>query len=215
MYSLAFKELELKGKLSNTKVQEIIKNLVVITGGARSGKSKFAERLAQESGESVVYIATMEQLETDTESCHRISRHRERRPAHWHTIEQPYNVNEVVDELEPGTRTCILDCLSLYVSNIVLLDYAGDAIDMDRLEEHVLSSVNDLIDSIARQSGTNFFVVTNEVGWGIVPENGLARAYRDLLGVANQVLAGAASEVWMCCSGLQLKLKPSARAPVA
>jgi adenosylcobinamide kinase/adenosylcobinamide-phosphate guanylyltransferase len=187
-------------------------NLTVITGGARSGKSKFAESLAARGDTQVVYIATMERLVCDPEAVERIQRHRDRRPPHWLTVEQPVDAHKAVDALFDQTRSCIFDCLSLYVSNL-LLDGYDETLSMAVLEEKILGAAEELLRSISCKSQTHFYVVTNEVGWGVVPENGLARSYRDLLGLTNQLFARSASEVWLSCLGLQLKLKPQAHQP--
>lgn len=194
-------------KLSNPVSIGNANNLTLITGGARSGKSTFAESLASRACTKVVYVATMEQMQSDLEAAERIRRHRERRPPHWATVERPLNAHEAIDSLGSESLACIFDCLSLYVSNIVLDGYQETA-SMGSLEEKVLASVGQLLEAMKRSASAQFFVVTNEVGWGVVPENGLARVYRDLLGVTNQLFARSAGEVWLCCSGLQLKLKP-------
>jgi len=181
-------------------------NLTLITGGARSGKSDFAERQALALEAPVFYIATMEEIESDGEGVERIKRHRGRRPKEWVTIEVPKLVHEAVDKLPQGRAACIIDCLSLYVSNLVL-SHRFVSGDFSQAEENVIDAVDKLVDSCVARSEIEFFVVTNEVGWGIVPENNLARAYRDLLGFANQRMARAASSVYLCCVGLQTKLK--------
>lgn len=193
--------------MSNLNPDDALANLTVITGGARSGKSKFAESLAARENAQVVYIATMERLPSDPEAVERIQRHRERRPPHWLTIEQPVEAHKAVDLLTGETKSCIFDCLSLYVSNL-LLDGYDDSLSMAVLEDKILGAAEVLLRSIAHKPQTYFYVVTNEVGWGVVPENGLARSYRDLLGLTNQLFARSANEVWLSCVGLQLRLKP-------
>lgn len=196
--------------MSNTRISEPLNNLTLITGGARSGKSRFAETLASSSTNPVVYLATMEHVESDAESRIRIKRHRERRPSDWTTVEQAHDVHTIVDKLDDGNITCILDCLSLYVSNVVLANFDGTAINAEKMEVAVFNAIEALIESIAAKSKIQFLVVTNEVGWGIVPENGLARIYRDLLGVANQSFAESAANVYLSCVGLQIALKQDA-----
>ncbi len=193
--------------MSNLSSGNALANLTVITGGARSGKSKFAESLAAGENAQVVYIATMERLPCDPEAVERIQRHRDRRPPYWLTVEQPVDAHKAVDALSGETRSCIFDCLSLYVSNL-LLDGYDESLSMAVLEGKILGAAEELLRSISRKERTHFYVVTNEVGWGVVPENGLARSYRDLLGLTNQLFAQSAGEVWLSCAGLQLKLKP-------
>ena len=182
-----------------------VKNLTLITGGARSGKSAFAEGLAQLFEGDVLYIATMEELHGDLESVARIKGHRERRPRHWQTFEVPFDVHDRIDSLPEGLGVCLIDCLSLYIANLLL---RSSSLDMNALESEVNEASDLLLAAIETRQDKQFIVVTNEVGWGVVPENGLARLYRDLLGLTNQRFAQAAGQVWLSCAGLQIKLKP-------
>ena len=184
-----------------------LENLTVITGGARSGKSLFAEKKAAAHAVKVAYIATMEAITEDPEAIDRIKRHQSRRPQTWLTVEQPLNAHTAVLAIEDDITVCIFDCLSLYVSNLVLDRYDQTANAL-LLEQKVLDACQLLLEAIADKRQTTFYVVTNEVGWGIVPENGLARLYRDLLGTTNQLFAQKAKEVWLSCSGQQIRLKP-------
>lgn len=183
-----------------------VKNLTLITGGARSGKSSFAEMLADRSGEQVLYIATMEEVIDDGEAVERIKRHRERRPNSWRTLEVPFHVHAAIAEIPRGTQVCLIDCLSLYVSNM-LLDLHEKVDSAKELEDPIQEAAANLLMAMSKRPEIRFIVVTNEVGWGIVPEHKLARSYRDLLGIVNQQFAQSAGEVWLSCVGLQLKLK--------
>lgn len=166
--------------------------LIFVTGGARSGKSSYAERLAARTGEGVTYLATAQAF--DDEMRQRIARHRSDRPAEWHTLEEPLNVVEALQNAQ--TPTLLLDCLSLWVSNLMLADWTdGD----------ILAAADALVEARA-QGGTTIFV-TNEVGFGIVPDNALARRYRDTLGWVNQRVAAASDEAYLLASGLPLRLK--------
>ncbi len=193
----------------NQKDIQVLKNLILITGGARSGKSAFAERLALAKGGPVVYLATMSSEVTDAETDQRIQEHRERRPRSWLTVEAPLQVGETIDKLPEETAVCLLDCLSLWISNI-LLSLCRDNLSLEANEAQISKAIERLYLSIKRQPAIQFIVVTNEVGSGVVPDNELARAFRDLLGSGNQYLAQAANEVWLSCVGLQLCLKPPA-----
>ncbi|MEZ4553867.1 MAG: bifunctional adenosylcobinamide kinase/adenosylcobinamide-phosphate guanylyltransferase [Dehalococcoidia bacterium] len=177
-----------------------------VTGGARSGKSRFAERLAAGTGREVVYIATLEPLDAEME--HRIARHRESRPAEWGTIEAPRDLLTALDAA-PVDACVLLDCLSLWVTNL-LLDAAPEAgpeavralaFDLER-------RVAALLDAASGRPGP-FIVVSNEVGAGLVPEHALGRAFRDLLGWANQQVAASASRAWLIVAGRTLELPPS------
>ncbi|CAN5613738.1 bifunctional adenosylcobinamide kinase/adenosylcobinamide-phosphate guanylyltransferase [soil metagenome] len=183
-----------------------VKNLTLITGGARSGKSAFAEALANSNGGHVLYIATMEEIVDDNEALERIRRHRERRPQSWRTVEVPFDVDQTVVKIPTDTDVCLIDCLSLYVSNMLLaLDEKSTT--AKELEDPIQEAASKLLSAIYSRPEIRFIVVTNEVGWGIVPEHKLARSYRDLLGLVNQQFAHAAGEVWLSCVGLQVKLK--------
>ncbi|ADV67734.1 bifunctional adenosylcobinamide kinase/adenosylcobinamide-phosphate guanylyltransferase [Deinococcus maricopensis] len=165
--------------------------LVFVTGGARSGKSAFAEARAHAlGGAGVTYLATAQAF--DDEMRDRIGRHRADRPAAWDTLEEPL---DVAGALRAARHPVVLlDCLSLWVSNLMLADHPDDAI---------LRRVDDLLAENTR----TLIVVTNEVGLGIVPDNALARRYRDVLGWANQRAARASTEAYLLASGLPLRLK--------
>jgi adenosylcobinamide kinase / adenosylcobinamide-phosphate guanylyltransferase len=164
--------------------------LIFITGGARSGKSSFAlARAAQLDGDAVSFIATAEAL--DDEMRTRIEHHQlERNPA-WQTLEQPLNIDLELCQ----HNVIVLDCVSLWVSNQLL---GNDT------EEQMLERARQLVASLESKT---LVVVTNEVGFGIVPDNALARAFRDALGRVNQHLARAASEAYLLVSGLPIRLK--------
>ncbi len=164
--------------------------MILITGGARSGKSAFAEKLAAKF-DRVVYIATAQAL--DDEMRRRIEAHKKRRPSSWVTVEAPFDAHEIIDGLRAD---CLLfDCLTVYLSNFLCRSTDG-------IEEYFRL----LIEALKNFSGRSI-VVTNEVGSGIVPMNELARDFRDQQGLINQRFAAAADEVYLCACGLPLKLK--------
>ena len=162
-----------------------------VIGGARSGKSSLALRLAHASGRPVTFVATGEAL--DDEMTDRIARHQVERPAHWHTVEAPRGLIDAVRGTDSDSFV-IVDCLSLWVSNLLLdgvADIETQAIDLQRvLTERRSPSV----------------VVTNEVGLGIVPDNALARSYRDVLGRVNAIVAGGAMEALFVIAGRVIRL---------
>ncbi len=182
------------------------KNLTLITGGARSGKSELAEELARDSKVKVHYLATMALWTDDSEGVARIAKHRLRRPSDWTTIEAPLALAQVVSELPVGPGVVIIDCLSLYVSNLTLDGYQEDC-DPYQREGPVVKSIQAVLSEIAKRKDLEFIAVTNEVGCGVVPENRLSRAYRDFLGTANQLFAQQAAVVWLLVAGLKLQLK--------
>lgn len=179
---------------------------ILITGGARSGKSRYAQELAVKLGEPVLFVATATAL--DEEMRQRIARHRRERPASWHTLEVTTGVGRRILEEVGGARVVLLDCVTLLVSN-VLTDYHSqmEQADLNRAEPAVMSEIRELTDCFS-QTRANFIVVTNEVGLGLVPDSPLGRVYRDLLGKANQLLAQAADEVYFMVAGMPLRVKP-------
>jgi adenosylcobinamide kinase / adenosylcobinamide-phosphate guanylyltransferase len=162
----------------------------LVIGGARSGKSSYAERQARESGLAVTYIATCEAR--DDEMSERITHHRERRPAEWHTIEEPLLLAEVLRREAAHDACLLVDCLTLWLTNAM---FAKREDEIDKL----LAALPALPGSIV--------LVSNEVGWGIVPENALARRFRDEQGRLNQRIAAIATDVTLVAAGLPLSLK--------
>jgi len=181
---------------------------ILITGGARSGKSSFAQELALSSGGPVLFVATA--VAGDEEMRQRIEEHRRRRPAAWHTLEVTTGVSRHITESIGAARVVVIDCVTLLVSNIVnqFLNETGEQADAALSEKAVAGEIDELIDCIHR-THARFIVVTNEVGMGLVPANQVGRLYRDLLGKANQRLAGQADEVYLMIAGLPLRVKPS------
>jgi adenosylcobinamide kinase/adenosylcobinamide-phosphate guanylyltransferase len=165
--------------------------LILVLGGARSGKSRYAERLISEYAPPWTYIATAEAL--DDEMRERIAQHRARRDTRWHTIEAPHALADAVRDA-PAEQPLLVDCLTLWLSNRLLLD-------ADIKEE-----TGTLVDTLAARTAPTI-AVANEVGLGIVPENALARRFRDAAGAANQMLAARADRVDFIAAGLPLRLK--------
>jgi len=184
-------------------------SITFITGGARSGKSRYAEKLARESKEKVIYIATAQAL--DQEMAHRIALHRQRRPAGWETIEEPEYVSGVLKNIRQSSKwtdygVILIDCLALLVSNRIPLDKAEDPAAWEDLRESLLAEINAIVYEAARIE-KHVIVVSNEVGMGLVPEYPLGRLYRDLLGEANQLVAASAGRVYFMVSGIPWKIK--------
>ena len=176
--------------------------IVLVTGGARSGKSRFAEQYAAKYGKEIAYIATAEIY--DEEMAFRVKLHRNRRPPEWQTYEAPHDAHEALRAAGKEHDTILFDCLTLYISNLICsLDGIKDS---DRNYRVIKESVDALITQAKANDGTSIFV-TNEVGAGIVPESHLAREYRDLAGIANQLMARAADEVWLVVCGLPVNVK--------
>ena len=172
--------------------------LVFITGAARSGKSSFAEKLAAEMAGPVTYIATC--VPGDAEMLERVARHQARRPAHWCTVEEPLDPASVIVENDDPGKVFLLDCITLLVLNLILDP------DMGLDEGGLLGQIAELA-RVSHEATAHVIIVSNEVGWGIVPGDPLSRMYRDVIGRANQALAAQADEVWFTVSGIPLELK--------
>lgn len=168
---------------------------IFITGGARSGKSSLAETLAQGFGTPLCYVATGEAR--DSEMAGRIAAHRARRGDGWLTVEEPLRLAEALRNADGRFRAVLVDCVTLWLTNLLLAHDDAEA---------ALDEVRALVDLLPDLT-TPLLLVSNEVGMGIVPDNALARTFRDLAGRANQMLAAAADEVYVSISGIPLKLK--------
>ncbi|OCQ52632.1 Bifunctional adenosylcobalamin biosynthesis protein CobU [Photorhabdus australis subsp. thailandensis] len=181
--------------------------MILITGGARSGKSLLAEKLAAQASKQVFYIATS--VVTDSEMAERIRLHRENRPSHWRTWEGYHDLGAVImTQTQPG-EAVILECITTLITNL-LFDLAGETppeqMDFAVLEMGIQQQISDLLATCACMTSP-IYLVTNELGMGIVPENRLARHFRDIAGRVNQRLAAAASEVFLMVSGIEVKIK--------
>jgi adenosylcobinamide kinase/adenosylcobinamide-phosphate guanylyltransferase len=178
--------------------------LTFILGGARGGKSAFALTLA-ERGQNVLFVATAEARDGDMSQ--RIERHRSERPGHWLTLEEPVRLAEGIQQTidTHAVDTVIIDCVTLWVSNILLMVDADDA--THRAEDEARARAEALLDVIATSSA-RWIVVSNEVGMGIVPSTKLGRDYRDLLGRVNQQIAAVADQVVFMIAGRALELRP-------
>ena len=165
--------------------------LTLVLGGARSGKSAFAETLAQERGRGV-YVATAERV--DDEMARRIEAHRARRGEGWRTVEAPLELADAVRR-ESGPHSCLLvDCLTVWLGNLL---HHGRDVD---------AALEELLESLRSAAGP-VVLVANEVGLGIVPDNAMARAFRDHAGRLNQAVAAIAERVYFVAAGIPLALK--------
>lgn len=179
--------------------------IILITGGARSGKSSFAEDYVTKNGTKIAYIATSQIY--DDEMAYRVKLHQKRRPESWRTYEAPFAAHDAINKAFSEHDTILFDCLTLYLSNYLCQDTV-QSFTMEQLNAEVKSMMNSLIKAVTSASAEKTCVfVTNEVGAGIVPENALARKYRDLAGLSNQQFANVANEVYFVVSGIPLKIK--------
>ncbi len=173
--------------------------ITFITGGARSGKSRFAEQLATGYGAPLGYLATAQSLDNEMEQ--RIGRHRQRRGDDWSTVEEALQLAQALTVHDGRFNVILVDCLTLWLSNLLLDEEPGE-----KTETRILDDVQGLATTLGNMT-TPVVIVSNEVGMGIVPENRLARIFRDIAGQANQIIAAAADEAWLVASGIPLRLK--------
>lgn len=184
-----------------------MKRVTLVTGGARSGKSRFAQELAGRAGGPVLFVATAEAR--DEEMRRRIAEHRRQRPAEWRTIEAPTQVGQEIQRNIGAARLVIVDCVTLLVNNIFNRhDCSDEALDADLVEKEAAAEVEGLIACLGKLDAS-FLIVTNEVGLGLVPPNVVGRVYRDVLGKANQMLAAQADEVYLLVAGIPVRVKPA------
>ncbi len=172
--------------------------LTLIIGGARSGKSAFAEKLAARH-EHVLFVATAEAL--DDEMRQRIAKHQENRPANWRTLEEPRAVAEAITGADAAHSVLLLDCLTLWVSNLLL-----DMEEQSGAEQHITAEAERLL-AAYEASNAEWVVVTNDVGGGVVPPTPLGRAFQDALGRVNQLVAARADKVYQMTAGLAVDVK--------
>ncbi|RKD22498.1 adenosylcobinamide kinase /adenosylcobinamide-phosphate guanylyltransferase [Caminicella sporogenes DSM 14501] len=185
------------------------KKIILITGGARSGKSSFAEKYVSEIGKKIAYIATA--IPFDDGMKNRIKRHRESRPSEWTTFEMYRDIYKHIQKIAKKHDTVLLDCMTIMITNLMFdnsnIDW--DKVDweeVDDIENDIKEQIVLLIDEV-KKAEINMVIVTNELGMGIVPESRLSRIFRDIAGRMNQLIAGKADEVYFIVSGIPVKIK--------
>ena len=166
---------------------------ILVTGGARSGKSSFAEKRTKQLGSSLIYIATSEIIDSEMEN--RVAEHQARRGSEWQTLHAPLKLTEALSEID-GKGPCLVDCLTIWLNNLIFHN------------EDTIVATKELI-KVLEQRSDPVVLVTNEVGSGIVPENALARRFRDEAGRMNQIISEVADEVYLSVSGIPLQIKPN------
>jgi adenosylcobinamide kinase/adenosylcobinamide-phosphate guanylyltransferase len=169
----------------------------LVVGGARSGKSRFALSV-QSAGARVAFIATAEARDADMTA--RIARHRAERPASWHTVEAPLALVSALRGLPPRTDAVLVDCLTVWVANLLLRGQADEAILADA----------DALAALIREGAYDLTLVSNEVGAGVHPETAPGLRFRDLLGLVNQRVAAACQQVTLMVAGVPLTIKAQA-----
>ena len=174
------------------------KELVVVLGGARAGKSDFAQELAQ-SGDRALFVATAEARDDDM--ARRIADHRARRPLGWDTLEEPVHLVDAIAPVVERYDMALLDCLTLWVSNHMLIDEGAPEV-----ESRILDATERLL-QLYEGGSAGWVVVSNEVGMGVVPPTPSGRDFRDILGRVNRMVASRADRVYLMVAGLALELK--------
>lgn len=178
--------------------------ITFITGGARSGKSSFALKTASALDGQKAYLATAEAL--DQEMKERIFKHKMERGVTWDTLEEPVKIADTLNGMTDRYDVVVLDCLTLWLSNLVCKNMDCDKEIDDFIE--LLKNISAISESPLRQTqNSKLFIVSNEVGMGIVPENELARRFRDFVGILNQKAAEVAHEVYLVTAGIPMKIK--------
>ena len=172
-----------------------MKKFIFILGGAKSGKSSYAMNLAKSTGKRIVFIATC--IPGDTEMKHRIKLHKKSRPRTWRVIEEGIHIDSALRKAKAGCDAILIDCMGLFISNLIAVEFSDKKIE---------KKVRQVIGQI-KKSASDVIVVSNEVGMGIVPDNPLARRFRDLLGRVNQMIAQSADEVIMMYAGIPMVMK--------
>lgn len=180
--------------------------LILVLGGARSGKSGFAEELAGRAGPRVVYVATA--TVGDQEMARRVAHHRARRPVNWQTVEEPFRPERAVRVYGGEADAVLVDCLTMWITNLLLDGPERPAEDTETL---ILERARELADA-AGPAPARVILVANEVGLGLVPDNPLGRNYRDIAGRVNQYLARRADQVYLVVAGLPVEIKSLSRA---
>lgn len=168
---------------------------VLVLGGARSGKTGFAERLAMRAGTRPAYLATAQAL--DAEMRDRVRAHREQRGPQFETIEEPLRLSAAITSAAKTHDAILVDCLTLWITNLIMA------------EENVAAAVDGLVETLVATTASRVILVSNEVGLGIVPDNAMARMFRDLAGAAHQRVAEICDDAYFVVAGLPMVLKGS------
>ena len=180
--------------------------IILCSGGARSGKSEFAERLALATEGRKAYVATGQAF--DEEMLDRIKKHQERRGKIWNNFEVPLHLADEWENISQSADVILIDCLTMFTTNHMMAygSIRGQE-DANRLEQTILSELDTLLDSIQLCEGKTVIFVTNEIGLGIVPDNKLARYFRDIAGRVNRAVASVADKLYLTISGVTIELK--------
>ena len=171
-----------------------MKKIVFITGSVRSGKSDFAVKLAKQWGKDVIFLATCKPA--DNEMRKRVKKHKKSRPGEWKVIEENIDISSVIKNTKKD-KLVIIDCITLWVSSLLLSGLK---------EKKIIEKINEFTDTL-KKTKLPLVIVSNEVGWGIVPDNEISRIFRDIIGIAHQKISKVSQEVYLLVSGIALKIK--------
>ncbi len=188
--------------------------MVLVLGGARSGKSEFAETLMDRIPQARKgYIATSQIL--DEEMRYRVILHQKRRPASWRTFEVLHEAGPMMETVLAASDAVLFDCITMYVNNL-LMDHIDHrrvetlgVTDLEHLQQVLLSDLDAIFSAVSSVDGKEIIFVSDELGMGIVPGNAMSRVYRDLVGLANQYVAARAEAVYLSVAGITIDLKKS------
>jgi adenosylcobinamide kinase/adenosylcobinamide-phosphate guanylyltransferase len=175
--------------------------VILIQGGARSGKSSFAELIAKKiAGLDVIYLASG--VVTDSEMELRIEKHQKQRPSEWQTVEEAYSISSYLKNIEKN-KTILFDCLTTYLGNLI---FKKQNKDFEKMESEILAEI-EIILKIAIKKNLNLIIVQNETGKGVVPASKMGRNFRDISGRAARMAAEYADKVYLVQAGLPLEIK--------
>ena len=181
--------------------------LTFVTGGARSGKSTFAEKLARSYATEVLYIATA--VPFDEEMQERVRKHQAQRPAEWRTVEQYAGIGSVLREAQEPV--VLLDCVTVMLSNLLfaagLNEHQPDRMAVKAIEESIAVEIENILQAVAENPTREVIMVSNELGMGLVPAYPLGRIFRDIAGRVNQKIAAASDKVYLVVSGIPVPIK--------
>ena len=185
-----------------------MKKIILLLGGARSGKSRFAQEYARRNGGKVLFVATATAGDEDMRL--RIVKHKKDRPPNWLTLEAATEIGIRIEANAGDAELIIIDCITMLVNNIFSRhdEKQFDTIDDSVLEKEVITEIEQL-QKCLKKVDASFLIISNEVGLGLVPDNRMGRLYRDNLGRANQMLAQSADEVFLLVAGIPMRVKPN------
>jgi adenosylcobinamide kinase/adenosylcobinamide-phosphate guanylyltransferase len=178
--------------------------LILVLGGARSGKSSFAEKIAADISDDVTYVATAAVL--DSEMARRVEMHKNNRPEHWTTKEETVELVSLVNNIKSTSTVILIDCLTIWLSNLLLNSIPAAGIAWPEKESYILDKVKKLA-IVTKDTNGTVIIVSNEVSLGLVPDNRIGRSFRDVAGLANQIIAKHADKVYLLVAGIPLELK--------